>query len=128
MFLIAKIVRGRRLLHQLEQQEEKAKAAAKQHEQREKLSRGVSGVGSIAVSTALNCPIRTGTLKENLKIKANTEVDDLAVIELVEFSPQNISDDSGGGNEGVDKIEKASPTSAFNFDQQLVDRVQKPRK
>ncbi|KAF7636581.1 hypothetical protein Mgra_00003975 [Meloidogyne graminicola] len=44
MFLIAKIVRGRRLLHQLEQQEEKEKAAAKQHE---KLSRGVSGVGTV---------------------------------------------------------------------------------
>ncbi|CAK5093970.1 unnamed protein product [Meloidogyne enterolobii] len=132
MFLIAKIVRGRRLLHQLEQQEEKAKAAAKQHEQREKLSRGVSGVESIAVATTtLNCPVRTGTLKQNLKIKTNnTEVDDdLAVIELVEFSPKSINGD-GGGNGDVDIREKTSPTSAFILDNQLQqqDRHQKPKK
>uniref|UniRef100_A0A914LJ58 GLOBIN domain-containing protein n=2 Tax=Meloidogyne incognita TaxID=6306 RepID=A0A914LJ58_MELIC len=134
MFLIAKIVRGRRLLHQLEQQEEKAKAAAKQHEQREKLSRGVSGVESIAVATTtLNCPVRTGTLKQNLKIKTNnTEVDDdLAVIELVEFSPKSINE-GGGGNGDVDIREKTSPTSAFILDNQLqqqhIDRIQKPKK
>jgi hypothetical protein len=38
MFLIAKIVRGRRLLHQLEQEVEKEKAA-KVQEQREKLAK-----------------------------------------------------------------------------------------
>ena len=42
MFLIAKIVRGRRLLHQLEQEVEKEKAA-RALEQREKLLRGIQG-------------------------------------------------------------------------------------